>query len=176
MSRTPVREALKILANEGIVEIKNGIGIYVKTISLKDIKDIFEVRKNLELLAVETSLKNISKEELDVLERELNQMLEKIDIGKKIDDCIFNDIDVNLHELLIEKCENKYVVSLINGIKTKISIYQYLSFSELGNLKESINQHLDLIRIAREGDVNKLKKSLLEHLDWALNVIIKKEE
>ena len=44
MSRTPVREELRTLASEGFVEIRNGIGAYVKPLSSKDMEDLYEVR------------------------------------------------------------------------------------------------------------------------------------
>ena len=50
MSRTPVREALRILASEGWVEIRRGIGAYVKAPSSKDMEDLYEVRCLLETL------------------------------------------------------------------------------------------------------------------------------
>ena len=60
MSRTPVREALRILASEGWVEIRRGIGAYVKAPSSKDMEDLYEVRCLLETLAIKTSVFNIS--------------------------------------------------------------------------------------------------------------------
>ncbi len=49
MSRTPVREALRMLATEDFVEVKNGIGAYVKPLSSKDMEDLYEVRCLLEM-------------------------------------------------------------------------------------------------------------------------------
>ena len=60
MSRTPVREALRMLATEDFVEVKNGIGAYVKPLSSKDMEDLYEVRCLLEMQAIKTSIYRIT--------------------------------------------------------------------------------------------------------------------
>ena len=175
MSRTPVREALKMLENEDLIEIRNGIGAYVKTVSFKDILDIFEVRKNLEMLAAETSIYNITKEELDVLEGKLNDLLKKNKSGEQIEFEDFNKIDIEIHKLLVSKCDNRYVKSIMDEINLRIIAYQFISLSELGNLEESINKHLELIKLTRSKDIEKLKMELIQHIDWSLDQIIKRK-
>ncbi|SHI91071.1 DNA-binding transcriptional regulator, GntR family [Dethiosulfatibacter aminovorans DSM 17477] len=175
MSRTPVREALKMLANEDLIEIRNGVGAYVKTLSFKDILDIFEVRKNLETLAVETSINNITIQELERLEEQLKELQEEYCKGEAIDFENFNKIDIEIHRLFISKCDNKYVKSIMEEIQLRIAAYQFISLSELGNMEESINQHLKLIELAKSGDVDELKKELARHIEWSLNSIIKRK-
>ena len=63
-SRTPVREALRALAAEGWVEIRQGIGAYVKPLSTKEMEDLYEVRCLLETHAVRTSAFHITSEEI----------------------------------------------------------------------------------------------------------------
>ena len=68
MSRTPVREALRTLASEDWLEIRNGIGAYVKPLSAKDIEDLYEVRCLLEVQAARTAVSRITEEEIDSLD------------------------------------------------------------------------------------------------------------
>lgn len=60
VSKTPVREALKALEAEGWVEYVPYKGILVKQMSLDDLKDVFRVRKCLEIMAVESAVKKIN--------------------------------------------------------------------------------------------------------------------
>jgi DNA-binding GntR family transcriptional regulator len=175
MSRTPVREALKMLANEDLIEIRNGVGAYVKTLSFKDILDIFEVRKNLETLAVETSINNITRLEIEELEERLKGLLESYKKGEEVEFEEFNKIDVELHRLFISRCDNKYVKSIMEEIQLRIVAYQFISLSELGNMEESINQHLKLIELVKSGEIEELKKELANHIEWSLNSIIKRK-
>lgn len=174
MSRTPVREALKMLASEDLIDIKNGIGAYVKTLSFKDILEIFEVRKNLEMLAVETSINNFTDNELDDLEERLIEMLRRHKTGELVKLEKFNRMDSEIHNLFINKCDNKYIKSIMEEINIRIVAYQYISLSELGNMEESINQHLRLLELARLKDIKGLKSELDKHIDWSLDSIIKR--
>ena len=92
MSRTPVREALRILASEDLVVIKNGIGAYVTEISEKGTKDLFAVRKPLEILASKSAIHNITKEEIRQME-EIFQKLRVLDeSGAWVDKKMFTEI------------------------------------------------------------------------------------
>ena len=68
MSRTPIREALKMLMRDDLVEIRDGVGTFVKSATQKDIEDAYAVRQALEVLAARTAIGAFSPEELDALE------------------------------------------------------------------------------------------------------------
>ena len=176
MSRTPVREALKMLANEDLIEIRNGVGAYVKTLSFKDILDIFEVRKNLETLAVESSINNISIQDYNEIEDKFKKLLYRYNNGDNITLEEFNKVDVEIHKLFIKRCDNKYIKNIMEDINLRIIGYQYISLSELGNLEESINQHIKLIELAKAYKLEELKIELAKHIEWSLNSIIKRKK
>ena len=66
MSRTPVREAMRALESEGWLDIRSGIGAYVRPLSSKDIEDLYEVRCLLEVQAAKTSIFHITDEEISI--------------------------------------------------------------------------------------------------------------
>ena len=68
VSRTPVREALRQLELEGLVHIIPNKGAFVENVTLKDIKDIYEIRSLLEGLCARWAANNITKEQLEELE------------------------------------------------------------------------------------------------------------
>ena len=74
MSRTPVREALRSLASEGFLEIKNGVGAYVKPLSSKDMENLYEIRCLLEMQAIKTSIYRITDQEIDDMERRFQEV------------------------------------------------------------------------------------------------------
>lgn len=171
MSRTPVREALKVLAIEGFVEIRTGIGAYVKTISYKEFVDIYEVRKSLEVLAAKTAINNITNKEVVALEEKFNALLRKhnnnIDIG--IDE--FTYIDLRLHELIVEKSDNQYVKTIMDKIIDNVKRVQTMSFQALNDLEESTKQHLHLLELIEQKDYDKLSKAIEEHIDWSIDCL-----
>jgi len=104
MSRTPVREAIKVLASEGLVEIHNGVGIFVKQITTKEISDLFEVRAALECAALHTALECISDQELDAINEKWMKLKKKMDGGAKGDLSHLLDLDFQFHSLIVEIC------------------------------------------------------------------------
>ena len=82
MSRTPVREALRTLASEGFVDIRNGIGAYVKPLSSKDMEDLYEVRCLLEMQAIKTSIYRIPDAEINALEQRFQAICDACERGE----------------------------------------------------------------------------------------------
>ena len=171
ISRTPVREALRILASEGWVEIRRGIGAYVKSPSSKDIEDLYEVRCLLETLAIKTSVFNISNDEIDSLEARFRACLDCYMTGSPPDPRRFSDLDWELHELIVERCRNNYLKTILRNNYSSMKQYQFLSFEALNNIKESTLQHLDILSLMRQRDVDALTAALLAHLKWASGLI-----
>jgi len=171
MSRTPVREALRALASEGWVEIKRGIGAYVKPISSKDMEDLYEVRCLLETLAIKTSVFNISNEEIDSLEKRFRVCLEHYKNGTSPDPEQFSNLDWELHELIVERCQNGYLKTILRNNHFSMKQYQRLSFEALNDIKESTLQHLNILSLMRDRNVNALADTLRDHLEWAASLI-----
>ncbi len=171
ISRTPIREALRILASEGWVEIRRGIGAYVKSPSSKDIEDLYEVRCLLETLAIKTSVFNISNGEIDSLEARFRICLDSFMTGSPPDPRRFSDLDWELHELIVERCRNNYLKTILRNNYSSMKQYQFLSFEALNNIKESTLQHLDILSLMRQRDVDALTTALLAHLKWASSLI-----
>lgn len=173
MSRTPVREALHALASDGWVEIKRGIGAYVKPLSSKDMEDLYEVRCLLETFAIKTSAFNITSEELDSLEERFRACLDSYKAGALPDPKRFSDLDWELHELIVERCQNNYLKSILRSNYSSMKQYQFLSFEALNDIQESTRQHLDILALIRKRDVDALSDTLLKHLNWASSLLKK---
>ena len=172
MSRTPVREAIRMLASEDYVEVRNGTGIIVKTISPDDLRDLMRVRKSLELLAAETAVHTIQESEIDRLEQSFLSLLADYRQKKPLSIKDFANSDYLLHELLVERCSNKYVKSIMGSINVNIKRFQGMSFASLNNLPESTEQHLKLLRLIRARDSVALMEALAQHIDWSQSCIL----
>ena len=98
MSRTPVREALRELTYENLVEIIPGRGAVVKDISLKELKEIFALRQVLENFAVEDAVDRITGDEIAELEEIWQGFYEQVQQRKKIEPEIISECD---HQLQI---------------------------------------------------------------------------
>lgn len=168
MSRTPVREALRALASEDWLEIKNGVGAYVKPLSSKDIRDLYEVRCLLEVQAAKTAVCHITAQEIDGLEARFRSLLDTAgDPGAAPDPKAFSELDWELHELIVERCENNYIKSIMRNNTENMKCYQTLSVEALHDIRESTLQHLHILDLLRRREDEALAAALREHLEWA---------
>lgn len=172
MSRTPVREALKKLANEGLVCIIPGKGVSVSPVSVKDLKDIYEIRKSLECLALKTSLERITLKHLDELESKWLKLSALLQNKGDVDWLLISSYDSQLHSLLVDQCDNERLKLFLQILKQQILRYQLMAAKALGNADETIKQHLEIIALLKIKDLDNLNKLLVEHFDRSEQSII----
>ena len=168
VSRTPVREALTALESEGLVEIKRGIGANVKPLSLQDVIHIYELRKVLELLAAQTAVQHITKEELKACRKNFKALL-KYENEPQQQIIKYCQVDWDLHMLIIQRCENPYIGSMMNLLIPNIRRLQVICYRpERCPISESVNQHLELIDALEGRDIENIRVHLEAHLNWSL--------
>lgn len=172
MSRTPVREALKKLSNEGLVQIIPGKGVSVAPVSIKDLKEIYEIRKSLECLALNTSLNRITTEELDELESKWMNLISLLKNNEDVDWRQVSRYDNQLHSMIVNKCDNDRLKDFVKILKQQILRYQVMAAKALGNAEETVNQHLKIIELMKKRDLESLKVLLEEHFDSSEQSII----
>ncbi len=172
MSRTPVREAIRRLQAEGLVEIRKGIGTFLKPLTAKDIKDIYEVRTAMELMACETSIYQITDEEIKQLRETLEELKNRKQCGEEIGHMEFSQIDGQFHDLIIQRSNNKYIEPLMEQIYFNVERYRRLSFHISLDLEESTRQHLDLLQCLEQRDLKSLQAGLSSHLNWSLGLLL----
>ena len=164
MSRTPVREAIHMLVTEGFLVVRDGVGTFVKEQSQKDIEDAYEVRRVLEVLAVQTSMYRFTDEELDDLEAmflDIQRRYHSHD-GLSIEE--YADADWKFHDMIVRKSENEYVEIVIAPIRMTLQRYQQMSVSVIADVESSLNDHLEIIQCLRRRDKEKLIQLLEQHI------------
>jgi DNA-binding GntR family transcriptional regulator len=173
MSRTPVREALKELANEGLVEISPGRGAFVKEVSIKDIEEICELRTVLECQAAKTAIHNITDSEIRGEEDVWRSFMERVKKGDIIDWETISRHDNEFHSLIIDKCENARLKSIMNTLSSQSLRYQVMAAQALNNVDETIRLQLEVIDLLKERDVDKLVANLKVHIEGTKEIIVK---
>lgn len=171
MSRTPVREALCMLAAEGFVEVRNGIGAYVKLLSSKDMEDLYEVRRALEVQAVKTSVYLIAPDEIDYFERCFQAQIDACDRGEHPGHGEFSALDWQLHILFVKRCTNQYIKNIVKTYDSNLRRYQSMSIDALNDVRMSAQQHLDILKALRTRDPEKASEVLRLHLEWSASLL-----
>lgn len=174
MSRTPIREAIKVLESEGLVEIHNGVGIFIKQITTKEISDLFEVRAALECAALHTALELISDQEMEAILAQWIELKQRIDEDPRGDLGHLLELDAQLHFLIVDRCRNDFLKQVIDGIRMKIRRYQRISALALDDEKDAVDQHLEIIHCMKKRDVELLSTVLKAHIRKSAQNIINK--
>ncbi len=114
VSRTPLREAFRVLEKEGLVEILPWKGAFVKKISKNDVKEIFPVRANLEGLAARLAYENSTQSHIDEMEKCLEHMQQSI---HKNDFAKYSKHHIAFHDVFINASQNQTLIDIIQNLR-----------------------------------------------------------
>ncbi len=161
ISRTPIREALRKLSNDGLVEIQEGKGIYVAEVRFEDIVEIYELRESLEGLAARLCAQRRTEAamgQLEELMEEYKEAYEKSEYGR------FMHIDMMLHRRIAEASRNKRLVNMISSIydqvtRMAVSVQQDRVIRDL-----ALEEHEKLIAEIRDGKANEAEAIMKQHI------------
>ncbi len=165
VSRTPVHIALSRLAEEGLVEMIPRKGTFVSKITPIDVRETFDIRRALELLAAETVVENITPEMIGRME----ELVEEAAKPFKTDKQISQHIQKNnaFHEYFITVSGNSKLIELYHSLNTYIKIAQ-VHRSSSGAWKDRVAQeheeHRLIIDALRRKDLPVVKKALEDHI------------
>lgn len=159
-SRLPVREALRTLAAEGLVEIEPNKGARVPVLDRAEVETLYRMRERLEPLALSTSLPRLAPEDLDAIE----VIQRRIEAGVDVID--FLALDREFHMLTYTGCEDEQLMGTIERLWNSTQHYRR-AFMESGGPGRAwvINaEHRLLLDALRQGDPEGAELHLLGHI------------
>jgi DNA-binding GntR family transcriptional regulator len=161
ISRTPLREALKVLASEGLVVLKPRRGCYVTELSEQDIDEVFPVMALLEGRVAEEAARRITSADFARLEA-IHADLEKHAAANNADR--FFEVNQRFHNALQDIAGNRYLAQLIDDARQVIKLTRRDSLRLEGRLKQSLAEHRDILEALRQKDPAKARRSMHDHL------------
>ncbi|MGQ9517988.1 MAG: GntR family transcriptional regulator [Anaerolineae bacterium] len=158
--RTPVREALKMLACENLVVIIPQRGIYVADISLTDLQEIAELRLAVEGLAAQLAAQRITPQQLERLRSLTHQLAHTApdDVERLM------EIDRQFHLAVAEAAGNKHLADVIISLYDKSLRLWRLALTRVGALASSIERHEELLDALEYGNAAKAAEIMQEHV------------
>ncbi len=160
ISRTPIRDALSRIEQEGLIQIKPKKGILITPITIDEINKIFEVRLLLEPYAIQKYGNSLNT----------NTLLEYLSYyrGEKSDQLTKEkviELDDSFHELIISCIPNNYLTNFYDVITSQNKRLRVLSGSEYTNrIEKGQNEHVKIIEALLKEDYDGATKALVEHL------------
>ena len=137
VSRTPIREALRSLEQDGYVKIIPQKGAFVSEISLEDLKEIYDIRKLLEPFAALSAVNRIPDGEIDEMERGW-KALKRAALAGEVSLSKVSEMDLLLHMTITKYATNKRIGAIITTYHAQIQRFQKLSAQSLANIHETI--------------------------------------
>lgn len=138
ISRTPLREALKVLASEGLVELRPRRGCYVTEISPKDLDDIFPLMALLEGRCAAEAVKRAKAADIRALAT-IHASLEAAARDGRID--AFFEANQEFHRKIQELANNRWTLSVIQDLRKVLKLSRLHSLSLEGRLQQSLDEH-----------------------------------
>ena len=172
VSRTPIREALRSLEQDGYVKIIPQKGAFVSEISLEDLKEIYDIRKLLEPFAALSAVNRIPDGEIDEMERGW-KALKRAALAGEVSLSKVSEMDLLLHMTITKYATNKRIGAIITTYHAQIQRFQKLSAQSLANIHETIGQHVEILEKLRERDARGLSSLLYEHIAKSESNIMK---
>jgi len=151
VSRSPVREALRVLATNGFVRRMANRGYAVRQVNVRELEELYEVRLALELYAVETlALRGAPTKELAAL----RETWRSVKMGPPRKGEELAELDTEFHERLAALVGNDTLMSQLKSINERLLVFRMIDFGKDNRVESTCRQHLKILeRIgARDGD------------------------
>jgi len=170
ISRTPLREALKVLAAEGMVTLKPRRGCYVTEVSDRDLDDIFPVLALLESrCALEATLKAgpADLRRLETLHESLEAHAAKGNIDR------FFEANQDFHRTVMELAGNRWLTQVIQDLRRALRLARHHSLLARGRMRESLAEHRAILAAIRAHDAERAGELMHLHLTQGRAAIAK---
>ena len=154
VSRTPIREAIRKLELEGLVVMIPRRGAVVASITEKDLKDVLEVRRTLEILAGEVACERITPELLMELKSAGEEFANRL-----------AEADVRFHEIIYEATGNARLIHILNNLREQMYRYRLEYLKDKGSHERLHQEHREIYNGIKNGDKSVVGKAVCVHID-----------
>ena len=170
VSRTPIREAIRKLELEGLVIMIPRRGAEVAQITWKNLKDVLEVRRALDVLAIELACDRMTQEELQELFRACENFAEatKTKDARKI-----AQADVALHDLIVASTRNNRLIQLVNNLAEQMYRYRFEYIKDTSQHERLVQEHNDMYQSILRKDKESAARAVRKHIDNQEKAIIR---
>lgn len=172
VSRTPVREALRMLEQKKLVQITPNKGAIVLGINEKDLDDIYTIRMHIEGLGSRWAAKNITEEQIRTL-KEIVELQEFYMMKNSLEQ--INELDAQFHEKIYEYSDSRTLQNTLSDLHHMIQRYRKISFNSKGRTEKAIKEHRQILEAIMSHDEEAAERLTIDHISNAkenlLNII-----
>ena len=170
VSRTPIREAIRKLELEGLVIMIPRRGAEVAQITWKNLKEVLEVRRALDVLVIELACERMTPEELSTL---YNACEKFKDATKTSDTRKIAEADVELHDIIVASTRNGRLTQLLNNLAEQMYRYRFEYLKDASQHEMLVQEHYDMYQSILNKDKISAARVVRKHIDNQEEAIIR---
>ncbi len=161
LGRTPVREALRALARERLVDVYPRRGMFVSSVDVRDLAGLSEVRLTLESRAARLAAERAT----DADRVRIAQLLDELDlVGDELDERTLIDLDQQIHHHIYECTHNPFLATTLNEYYVLTLRIWFLALNRVARLEDAVQEHRDLLVAIRDGDAGRAEDAMRRHV------------
>ncbi len=157
VSRTPIREALNRIAQEGFIRILPKKGILVTEVGLNDVMQIFQTRLVIEPLTLRMAGPNLPKEQLLAYRDQF--------MGDEPDPAQGFDLDTAMHLFLIDHCGNRFLIDMMHKLFAENTRVVISTGQNATKIHDARKEHLEILNLLLNDDFDRAEQSMSEHVE-----------
>jgi DNA-binding GntR family transcriptional regulator len=161
VGRTPVREALRALARERLVEVYPRRGMFVSSVEVRDLAGLSEVRDTLEPRAARLAAERATaadRARIDMLLAELDA------VGDEPSERELIDLDQRIHRHIYDCTHNPFLATTLNEYYVLTLRIWFLALDRVPRLGEAVSEHRALLEAIRDGDAERAEEAMRRHV------------
>jgi DNA-binding GntR family transcriptional regulator len=166
VSRTPVREALRRLEDEGLIETAMHRWTRVSKVHVSDAERLDPIIGALEMLAIELALPHLTSADFEQMRHLNTQLLSAIQQG---DENSARDFDTHFHEVIILKSNNTELINILKELRFKIKRVESIYFKSQNNANGSVEEHNQIISALEQRDVELARHAIRQN--WTMSLM-----
>ena len=161
VSRTPVREALQRLAESGLAEHLPRRGTFVRSPSLSQLVEMFEVMAELECMAIRLAARRATADDIDALEKDNETCRAAVAAN---DTKKYYEVNARLHGRIYQMSGNSFLASEARRLHDRLRPFRRLQLRVRGRMEESMAEHDIILAALRDGDADRAMETMKKHI------------
>jgi DNA-binding GntR family transcriptional regulator len=160
VSRGPIREAFRALADVGLLQIEQNRGAFVRKIDLEEAIEIHDVYSALEELATRSAARRLSSAQIE----ELKSLVESMDAAAEVEDLDrFYALNLSFHQRLVEGSGNRRLLSIYNRLLNELHLFRRFGLMQRGEMQRSNHEHHQILEKIAAGNPDGAAEAMRSH-------------
>ena len=168
ISRFPIREALRYLEKEGLVETKPFKGSHVAQFTEKDMEELYSLRSSLEELAVRILIENLDEKKIKELET-IIQSMQKASLDGHLVQMISEDL--RFHQTVCELSDHRKLLGVWQTLESQLQVFLNIEKDFFETAYQYVATHDPIMEAIKKRNVETAEKAIREHLGLAMRII-----